>query len=146
MLSILAYLGWNAYPVARLNGDAASDCIRADMRRWGVHLDWAHCRPTSQTPIIVEEIRRGRNGGSKHRFSWNCPRCGQGLPRFRALTVDAVETVRDAVGEASVFFFDRLSRATLMLAAEAAARGAVVVFEPARRIASIWRKRSKLPT
>lgn len=130
VLSILAYLGWDAYPVARLNGDAASDRIRADMRRWGVHLDWAHCRPTSQTPIIVQEIRRGRTGGSKHRFSWTCPRCGQGLPRFRALTVEAIEAVRSAVGEASVFFFDRPSRATLVLAAEAAARGAVVVFEP----------------
>lgn len=130
VLSILAYLGWDAYPVARLNGDAASEFIRTDMSRWGVHLDWVACPPTSPTPIIVEELSRGRNGRSKHRFSWTCPRCGQGLPRFRALTVEAVEAVRGAVGEASVFFFDRLSRATLMLAAEAAARGAVVVFEP----------------
>ena len=40
VLSILAYLGWDAYPVARMNSDVASDRVRADMKRWGVHLDW----------------------------------------------------------------------------------------------------------
>ena len=38
--------------------------------------------------------------------------------------------VKPALVDASVFFLDRLSRATLTLAAEASARGAVVVFEP----------------
>ena len=44
--------------------------------------------------------------------------------------MEAVETVRPALVDASVFFLDRLSRATLTLAAEVYARGAVVVFEP----------------
>ena len=41
-----------------------------------------------------------------------------------------METVKPALAGASVFFLDRLSRAALALAAEASARGAVVVFEP----------------
>ena len=130
VLSILAYLGWDAYPVARMNDDVASERVRADMARWGVHLDWTTCAPTTHTPMIVQEIRRRRDGRSGHRFSWSCPNCGQWLPAFKAITVDAVESVKPALVDASVFFLDRLSRATLTLAAEASARGGVVVFEP----------------
>lgn len=130
VLSILAFLGWDAYPIARMNGDPASDRVRADMARWGVHLDWANCAPTSHTPIIVQEIRRGRDGRPKHRFSWACPHCGQWLPSFKAITVSAADAIKPALVGASVFFLDRLSRATLTLAAEASSQGALIVFEP----------------
>ena len=66
-------------------------------------------------------------------ISWSCPRCGEWLPPFRAITVNAVETIKSALAGASVFFLDRLSRANLILAAEASARGAVVVFEPSSK-------------
>ena len=130
VLSILAYLGWDSYPVARLNGDAASEHVRADMARWGVHLDYASCTPTAHTPIIIQEIRRDRHGRPRHRFSWSCPHCGQWLPGFKPVTARAVEMVSPALSSASAFFLDRLSRATIDLAREAADRGAVVVFEP----------------
>ena len=133
VLSILAYLGWDAYPIARMNDDVASDRVRADMQHWGVRLDWTGCTPTTHTPIIVQKIRRGRDGRTGHRFSWSCPHCGKWLPRFKAITVGAVEKVRPALAGASVFFLDRLSRAALTLAAEASARGALVVFEPSSK-------------
>lgn len=130
VLSILAYLGWDAFPIARMNGDPASDRVRADMAQWGVRLDFASCGPTAHTPIIIQEIRRGRDGRPKHRFSWSCPKCGQWLPAFKPVTTGAVYAVLPALKDASVFFLDRLSRATLTLAKEAAERGAVVVLEP----------------
>ena len=130
VLSILAWLGWDAYPIARMNGDVASEHVLADMARWGVHLDWSTCAPTANTPIIVQKIRRGNDGRPKHRFSWSCLRCGQWLPPFKAITVNAAERIRPALADASVFFLDRLSRATLTLASTASARGAVVMFEP----------------
>ena len=133
VLSILAYLGWDAYPIARMNDDVASDRVRADMKRWGVRLDWASCAPTAHTPIIVQQIRRGRDGRPDHRFSWSCPHCGKWLPRFRAITVEAAERLKPALAGASVLFLDRLSRGTLTLAAEASARGALVVFEPSSK-------------
>ena len=134
VLSILAFLGWDAYPIARMNGDPASDRIRSDMTRWGVHLDWANCAPTTSTPIIVQKIRRGQDGRPKHRFSWTCPQCGEWLPSFKAVTVSAIEVVMPALDGAVVFFLDRLSRAALSLAAEASKRGAVVVFEPSGKV------------
>lgn len=130
VLSILAYLGWESYPIARMNGDPASDRVRADMSRWGVRLDFAGCEPTSHTPIIIQEIRRGRDGSPTHRFSWACPRCGQWLPSFKPVTRHAVDAVGDELDGAQVFFMDRLSRAALTLAARAADAGAIVMFEP----------------
>lgn len=133
VLSILAWLGWDAYPIARMNGDVASERVRADMKRWGVQLDWVTCAPTTDTPIIVQVIRRGQDGQPRHRFSWSCPNCGKWLPPFKAITVNVAERIRPALADTSVFFLDRLSRATLTLAAEASARGALVVFEPSGR-------------
>lgn len=130
VLSILAWLGWDAYPVSRMNGDSAAECIRADMESWGVHLDWADCAPPTNTPMVVEKIFLGRDGQPGHRFLWSCPHCGGRLPGFRPISVAAAERVMPEVANASVFFFDRPSRATLALATEASARGAVVCFEP----------------
>lgn len=130
VLSILAYLGWDAFPIARMSSDPASDRVRADLARWGVHLDFVSCAPTAHTPIIIQEIKRGRDGKPKHRFSWSCPKCGRWLPPYKPVTTAAVEMVTPAMSGVSVFFLDRLSRAALTLAKAAADRGALVMFEP----------------
>jgi sugar/nucleoside kinase (ribokinase family) len=133
VLSILAWLGWEAYPISRLNGDAASIRIRSDLQRWGVHLDLVDCVPTVNAPIIVQEIRQLANGDSTHRFSWTCLRCGGWLPSFRPVTRAVVDRVAPYIPGTSVFFFDRVSRGALDVAAQAARSGAVVMFEPSGR-------------
>lgn len=133
VLSILSYLGWDAYPIARLNGDAASLRVKADLQQWGVHLDYAACAPTCATPIIIQEIRKGKNGAPKHRFSWSCPRCGSWLPGFKPVTAHSIESIVEGMKAPHVFFMDRLSRSSLSLANTAAKLGAVVVFEPSSK-------------
>jgi len=133
VLSILAVLGWDAYPIARMNGDPASQRIRADMKKWGVLLKFASCKPTTDTPIIVQQIRRTRDGVTKHRFSWACPHCGSWLPGFTPVTAKAVERIATHLSGAKAFFMDRLSRSALLLAKQAADYGAVVVFEPSAK-------------
>lgn len=133
VLSILAFLGWSAYPIARLNGDSASRRVKTDLSKWGVRLDFAACSPTTDTPIIVQEIRRNQDGLPTHRFSWSCPRCGGWLPRFKPVTTTSTKPVLSKLRVASVFFMDRLSRAALTMAAQASADGALVVFEPSGR-------------
>jgi len=113
-----------------MNGDPASERVQADMKRWDVRLDFAGCEPVCHTPIIVQEIRRGHDGTPTHRFVWSCPECGRRLPKFKPITRSAVDVVEQALSGAAVFFMDRLSRATLLLAARASAEGTVVVFEP----------------
>ena len=130
VLSISAWLGWDAYPLARMNGDQASERIRTDMEQWGVHLDWANCAPMTHTPIVVQEIFCERDYRRSHRFSWSCLYCGSRLPRFKPITIASAEKIKPKISGTSVFFFDRPSRGTLSLASEAASCGAVVVFEP----------------
>jgi hypothetical protein len=88
------------------------------------------CGPTAHTPIIIHEIKRDRDGRPKHRFSWSCPKCGEWLPAYKAVTTAVVDSIAPAMENSSVSFLDRLSRAALSLAKEAADRGAIVVFEP----------------
>ncbi|UKJ64853.1 carbohydrate kinase [Cellulosimicrobium cellulans] len=133
VLSILAYLGWSSYPIARLDHDAAARRVSADLERWGVHLDYVHSEPTTSTPIIIQENRVSSTGVPKHKFTWTCPRCGTWLPSFRPITRAAIDAVGDLVDDADVFFLDRLSRAALTLAHRAAKSGALVVFEPSGR-------------
>lgn len=133
VLSILAMLGWDAYPIARLNGDPASQRVRADMKKWGVQLKYASCKPTTDTPIIIQHIVRRKDGSPRHRFSWSCPHCGSWLPGFKPVTTKAVEGVATHMSQAKTFFMDRLSRSALYLAKQAADFGAVVMFEPSAK-------------
>ncbi len=130
VLTALAYLGWDSYPIARLSDDSASQVVRADLRQWGVHLDHASCTPSAHTPIIVQQIRRKRDGTPTHSFSWACPRCGKRLPSFQPVTRAVVEAIEPDLKHAQVFFMDRLSRGILDLAAIAANNGAMVMYEP----------------
>jgi fructokinase len=133
VLSILAVLGWDSYPIARMNGDPASQRIRADMKKWGMHLKFASCRPTTNTPIVIQHILRTRDGSPRHRFSWACPHCGSWLPSFKPVTTKVVEAIAPHLSGSHVFFIDRLSRSALLLAKQAADYGAIVMFEPSAK-------------
>jgi fructokinase len=126
----MSFLGWDSYPVARLNGDAASIRVKDDFNRWGVHLDFAECFPTTNTPIIVQKISQDSQGKPVHVFNWECLQCGRGLPRFKPVTEDAISPVLKNMGTPAVFFTDRLSNASLIMAKHFASRGSLVVFEP----------------
>jgi fructokinase len=130
ILTIMSYLGWKSYPVARLNGDKASKVVLKDMLRWGVRIDCATAKPGSNTPIIVQRIHSARNGKLSHRFSWKCPNCGAWLPSYSAVPAMAAQTIVELVTSPAVFFFDRVSRGSINLAQHYAGEGTVVVFEP----------------
>lgn len=138
VLAALSFLGWASYPVARLNGDAASRLLQEDLARWNVLLDFATQLPSAATPIILQTIRRHASGAPTHSFSLVCPACQSWFPRFLPVRKESasivLEHIEDHSAEApQVFFFDRVSRGALTLAEKLAARGAVVMFEPSGR-------------
>ncbi len=130
VLTILSYLGWDSYPVSRLNDGLASYYIRRDLKSWGVKLRFAGLSPRCNAPIIVHRIGRNCGGISSHRFSWTCPTCKAFLPRYRPVTASAVKRTASQTRNPAVFFLDRVSSAGLLLAREYSRKGAIIVFEP----------------
>jgi len=130
VLTILSYLGWLSYPVARMDCDAASKHVLADFQKWGVQTDLCKCLPSVETPIVIQNIRRAPDGHNIHRFSFTCPNCGAWLPGFKPVTTPTVEVVLARVSQPKVYFFDRLSRAAVNLAKAYSDQGALIVFEP----------------
>ena len=132
VLIILGFLGWQSFPITRLNGDIASKIVRHDFQKWGVNLDYATLTP-APTPIIVQYIKRRMSGKSTHRFSCNCPYCGSWLPGFKPVRHDTALDVSANWKPPTVFFLDRVSRGMITLAKAAADSGALVVFEPSAK-------------
>lgn len=130
VLTILSYLGWQAFPVARLNGDTAAKRLKRDLERWRVHLEFVDVVPTARTPVVVHRITEHANRTVSHTFSWCCPSCGAKLPRYRPVAATAASLVASQIEKPAVFFFDRPSRGAIILARASAEMGAVVVFEP----------------
>lgn len=130
VLTSLAYLGWNAYPIARLRSDAASKRIVEDLTLWGVKLDFVSVSDCGSTPVVVQHIRRNGNGERSHKFSRRCPTCGNWLPWYKAVRAATVPDLAPRLPRADVFYFDRTSRGAVTLAQNARKDGALVVFEP----------------
>ena len=136
VLAILSFLGWQSFPITRLNGDVASQIVRRDLMDWGVNLDYARLAPQAPTPIIVQRINRNPAKMTSHHFSSLCPYCRSRLPGFRAVRNDTAVEVLSRWSPPTVFFLDRASRGMLTLAQAAANAGALVVFEPSAQVNS----------
>jgi len=132
VMSILAYLGWQTFPVARLGNDLAADFLAQDLTRFGAHLDLLYHERKGRTPIVIEMIPVGTSVTHTHLFLFTCPHCGASLPRHRAILKSSVQHIIDQVPKPSVFYFDRVSRAAIEMAKRYSADGALVVFEPPR--------------
>jgi sugar/nucleoside kinase (ribokinase family) len=130
VLAILAYLGWDAYPVATIGQDVAADRLVADLKAVGVNPRFVQRAASRRTPIVIERIRLGANGAPQSRFLWTCPECGSWMPGYQPVVARDMENVAASMPDPKVFFFDRVSRGALDLAHAASERGALIVFEP----------------
>jgi sugar/nucleoside kinase (ribokinase family) len=130
VLTILSYLGWSSFPIARLASEEASALISQDLGKWGVHLDFVSLEPRTPSPIVIQRIRQDTIGIPRHSYSGNCPLCGTSLPRYRPVPSTAAVRLSGKLTQTAIFFFDRVSRGVLLLAQEFAKQGALVVFEP----------------
>lgn len=130
VLSILAYLGWSSYPIARIGNDPAAATLCHDLRRFGVCTDFVLSDDRDQTPIIVQRNKLRPTGEVSHKFIWQCPSCGSHLPSFRPLTKTVAANIASRIPSPNVFVFDRVSPGTLSLAEALGTAGAFVAFEP----------------
>ncbi|MBZ5524801.1 MAG: carbohydrate kinase family protein [Acidobacteriia bacterium] len=126
----LAFLGWDAIPIARLAHDVAGEFVRGDLERWGVNTSLLGLDPTGATPIILEKIQTSKNGIPKHRFLWNCPDCGSYFPPFKPVLRTQVEDLKKKLGRPEIFYADRVSRSAVELARHFRHEGSLIYFEP----------------
>ncbi|HTR52419.1 MAG TPA: PfkB family carbohydrate kinase [Kofleriaceae bacterium] len=119
----LAFLGWKARLAGVLGADAAGRAIVRDLEESEVNVDDVELR-SGGTPLVVHEIRA--NG---HRFYFHCPECGRRFPKYRPLDEPTARSLAERL-EPDLFFFDRASKATAILAEELRKKGTIVMFEP----------------
>lgn len=130
VLAVLAYLGWKAAPISRLATGYASDRIIQDLMSWKVSAKFVTQSADGSTPVIIHKITSTKSGEPSHSFSWRCPICGAHLPGYKPVLASAAERLAETLPGPSVFFFDRVSRGSLVLAEHVSATGGVVMFEP----------------
>lgn len=130
VMTILAWLGWAARPIARLGNDATGSFIREELRWLGVDVGYLTQEKEVRSPIVLQRFARARDGTRTHRFSLTCPACSRWLPRHRPITLAQSTSLACGDEAPQVFYFDRVSPAALRLAATVGSLGALVVFEP----------------
>ena len=137
VMAILAWLGWDARPIARLGDDSVGDFVRAELGGLGVNVASLTKEEKFRSPIVLQRFGRARDGTRTHRFSLTCPGCGRWLPRHRSVTLAQVTSLANEIEFPNVLYFDRVSPAALQLAETARNRGALVVFEPSSADAEV---------
>ncbi len=130
VVTILAYLGWETYPIAKIGRDKAAEIVLKDLSSFGVNTTFIAQEEEASTPTIIEGVRRASRGNRTHAYTLYCPRCGNNLPRYRAIPQALAGRVVKERAQAQVFYFDRLSKGILDLARHYREQDALIVFEP----------------
>jgi fructokinase len=130
VMAILAYLGWESFPVARLGTDTNAKRLIDDLRGCRVKTDFVRRADKGATPVIIVRVAEASDGTPCSRFEWRHPKSGERLPSHRPYPRFLAKRVAANLPTANVFYFDRAEPGSLWLASEMRRRGAVVFFEP----------------
>ena len=129
VLSALAWLGWNAKAWGRMGLDANSDLVVKDLNSAGVKTNFLDRKHSFGTPVIHQVNSPRGSPNPTHRFLWKCPDCNTPFPRHQPPTRVDAQTLM-AKASPAVFYFDRVSPASIVLAGHYRSKGTMVVFEP----------------
>ena len=90
VLTILSFLGWNSYPIARLDESEATQLILEDLAKNNVNTSLISKKEDGSAPIIIHRILTDRNGNPKHRFEFRSPKTGNGFPILNQCLIRAL--------------------------------------------------------
>lgn len=130
VLTILSFLGWKSFPVARIGADSQAKTLLNDLKAFHVDTTFVRREAKGVTPIIVLRRSVDDKGNQKSRFEWRNPESGGWLPQYRPLPKRYAEAVSPRLPQANLFYFDRAEPSTLLLATAMREKGAIVFFEP----------------
>lgn len=129
VLASLSFLGWKSTSISRTGMDTAGKILIKDLVENGVNVSHITRERNLSTPRIIENLKS--NGRfTKHSFPLCCPTCHTFLPRFRSPRLDAIKDILVAEEIPDVYFFDRVTPATLKLARAYRDMGTLIFFEP----------------
>lgn len=132
VMMILSHMGWEAYPIARLDGTKDARRILDDMDKHHVHTDFVSTSD-GKTPVIVQRNFVNKDGIPTHKFE-SRNNIGRFYLDFKPLTLKQANHVLERIGFVpKVFFFDRVAPAILRLATTYKEKGSVIFFEPSSR-------------
>ena len=132
VMMILAHMGWESYPIARLDGTKDGVRVLDDMKRHQVHTDFVSTQD-GKTPVIVQRNFINKDGIPTHKFE-SRNNVGRFYLDFKSLTLKQANDVIERIDFVpKVFFFDRVSPAILKLALHFKENGSVIFFEPSNR-------------
>lgn len=130
VLTILSFLGWDSYPVVRLDGSEATQLILEDLIKNNVKTSLISKKADESVPIIIHRILNDRNDNSKHRSEFRSPMTGNWLPNFKPILDNNLSDLKSKLPLASFYYFDRLNRSSIELAKINKKNGATIFFEP----------------
>lgn len=130
VMAMLAWLGWEVRPFGRIGKDVYGDCIIQEFESLNIKSEYLIRDKLVATPVIIQHLIETAEGEPSHRFSLTCPSCGIWLPRFRAGTILQAASILMSDIKPNVFYFDRVTPASVRLAQWARDKGAIVLFEP----------------
>lgn len=130
VLTILSYLGWKSFPVAKFLNNHTTKALLSDLRKWNVDLKLISEDINGNTPIIIHRIFKDRSGKSKHKFEFTNPFTHKLLPRYRPLNVSNIQDIIKDLPNTDCFYFDRVSRATLEIVKYYKKQGVIIFYEP----------------
>ncbi len=130
VMMILAYMGWESYPVARLNGSDNSRTMLEDMTKYGVRTDFVSTKDDGATPVIIQHNIVDKDGNPTHKFEFKGNKGGFFLDYKPVTKKEAMQVVKSLEFEPTVFFFDRVNPATVAMAKHFKEQKVMVYFEP----------------
>lgn len=130
VMMILAYMGWESYPVARLNGSDNSRTMLEDMTKYGIHTDFVSTKDDGATPVIIQHNIVDKDGNPTHKFEFKGNKGGFFLDYKPVTKKEAMRVVESLEFEPTVFFFDRVNPATVAMSEYFKERKTMVYFEP----------------
>ena len=137
VMSILAWMGWDARPLACLDDSPEGLKITEDLKRYGCDCRYVTNTPGGGTTLLRCTHKKAANGEHVMSVRAGSPG-GSRFPKRHFLRArDEAPAFLDSLDEApAVFFFDDPSAGNRLIAKGLGERGSLIYFEPSRLVSN----------
>ena len=130
VMSILAWMGWQTLPAARLDDSEVGLQLKADLESYGCDTRFLTNTADGGTTILDIIHKTSRDGKPKTAYMAHSPRGGR-FVNHRFWTLKQAQALFDSLDQMpDIFFFDRCAPGNILLAELLHERGVLVYYEP----------------